>query len=93
MYRLQVLTPEEVIFDGDAIALIAPGTLGYLGILTDHAPLISSLKAGLLVITDAAAIKHFYKVEKGVVQADHNQVAVLVHSIQPTAPVDLVGGF
>lgn len=93
MYHLQVLTAEEVVFDGEVTSIIVPGKKGYLGILTDHAPLISSLQAGHLVITDAKANKHFYKIQSGVVHVDHNQVSVLVDGIHSTPPIDLMGGF
>lgn len=92
MYHLQVLTPEEIIFEDDVTALIAPGEMGYLGILTDHASLITTLKMGTLIITDQSQKKHFYKVTGGFLEVDHNQVVILVDIIFPTEPVNMGGG-
>lgn len=92
MYRLQILTPEQIFFDGQVISTLAPGDKGYLGILTDHTPLIASLRAGLFIYTDTHNVKHYYKVERGFLEVNHNEVAVLVEGIYPTQPVDILSG-
>lgn len=89
MYRLQILTPEEIFFDDDVISLIAPGSEGYLGILTNHAPLITLLKPGILIITGKSQNKNFYKISKGFLQVDHNKASLLIESIQPASPVEI----
>lgn len=92
VYFLKVVTPEEIVFEGEVNALIAPGALGYLGILTDHAPLITTLQPGILVITEAQQQKRYYQVSRGFLEVDHNEAAVLVETIETTAPVDLGHG-
>lgn len=89
MYHLHVLTPEEIIFDDQVIALIAPGEDGYLGILTDHAPLITALKEGYLVLTDKNSKKSFYKISVGFLEVIHNKASIIVEAITPTEPVDI----
>lgn len=92
MYHLKVLTPEEIIFDDEVVAIIAPGTLGYLGVLTNHAPLMTTLKTGHLIITDKDKKKHFYEISHGFLEVNHNQVFLLVDSIEKSAPVNMGGG-
>ncbi len=94
MYRLQILTPEEIIFDDDIISLIAPGEQGYLGVLTDHAPIITSLKPGILIITDINNIKSYYNVSRGFLEVNHNNASIIAESISPREPIDigLTGG-
>lgn len=92
MYHLQVLTPEEIFFDENVISLIAPGTMGYLGILKDHAPLMTTLQTGVLIITDKNSQKHFYKIFGGFLEINHNKVCLLVDAIQPTPPIDISSG-
>ena len=45
---LRVLTAEGVALEDHAASVIAPGELGYLGILRNHAPLVTTLKPGKL---------------------------------------------
>lgn len=46
--RLQVVTAERVTFDDDVDIVVAPGSVGELGILPMHAPLLTTLAPGLL---------------------------------------------
>lgn len=89
MYHLQVLTPEQVIFDDEVIALIAPGEDGYFGVLTNHAPLLASLKTGVLNITDKYNKKSYYKVSTGFLEVNHNKVSIIVETIERIDPVNI----
>lgn len=89
MYHLQVITPTEIVFNEDIIALIAPGKQGYLGVLTDHAPLLTALKAGVLIITDKNNKKSYYRISTGFLEVNHNKASILVETIEPTNPVDI----
>jgi F-type H+-transporting ATPase subunit epsilon len=46
MLRLKIISPEKVVYYGDVENVTVPGTAGSFEILTDHAPIISSLNAG-----------------------------------------------
>ncbi len=48
-FSLEILTPRHRVFSGEVISLVAPAALGYLGVLANHAPLITSLTTGKVV--------------------------------------------
>ena len=89
MYQLQILTPEAIFFDEPVVALIAPAHDGYLGVLTDHAPLIALIKPGFFILTDQNRQKHFYKVSAGFLEVVKNRATLLIDSIEPTGFVDM----
>lgn len=91
MYQLVVLTPNEIVYDDEVVALIAPGSLGYLGILTGHAPLITTLKPGIFVITSKHKEKHFYRVSGGFLEVKNSKAVLLADSIQATSAVEITG--
>lgn len=49
--QLQLITPEKILFEGEAQQVQVPGTEGEFGVLTGHAPFISTLKPGVITIT------------------------------------------
>jgi F-type H+-transporting ATPase subunit epsilon len=48
--RLDIVTAERVVYSDDVEAVIAPGVEGQLGILPHHAPLMTTLQAGELLV-------------------------------------------
>jgi F-type H+-transporting ATPase subunit epsilon len=77
-YPVEVITPEGVAYSGDAEMLVVPGAGGELGILANHAPLISLLKAGETRVTTAEGDVHRYATDDGYVQVRKNHALVLV---------------
>ena len=51
--NLVVLTPEQELFNGAITSVKVPGTKGQFEILKGHAPIVSSLVAGVVRIVDA----------------------------------------
>ena len=46
MLKLKIVSPEKIEFDGEVTQVIVPGTQGQFEILTNHAPIISTLQKG-----------------------------------------------
>ena len=46
--NVRVITPDKVVWDADTEELILPSSTGQLGILTDHAPLLTALDIGVM---------------------------------------------
>jgi len=77
-YPVELITPEGIAFSGDAERLVVPGAAGELGILANHAPLISLLKPGETRLTDAEGTVRRYATDDGFVQVRKNHAVVLV---------------
>ncbi|MBP9179001.1 MAG: F0F1 ATP synthase subunit epsilon, partial [Bacteroidia bacterium] len=43
--QVDILTPDKVLFSGEATSVKLPGSLGQFEVLNNHAPLVSSLNA------------------------------------------------
>ena len=80
-FDLKVVTPDGVAFTGKTISVVAPGTLGYLGILKNHAPLVTSLEKGNLTHKDDSGTVHTIKIEGGFLEVRNNRVLVLTDKI------------
>lgn len=75
--RLEIITPDKKLFEGEAKSLTVPGSEGSLGILNNHAPMIASLKKGIVKIMDNASHTQTFEINGGVVEVLKNNVIVL----------------
>ena len=75
--KLEIVTPDKKLYDGEAKSITVPGSEGSLGILDNHAPMIASLKKGTVKITDAASQVQKFEIKGGVVEVLKNKVIVL----------------
>jgi F-type H+-transporting ATPase subunit epsilon len=82
--RVTVISPEAAVFDGEAEALRAPAFDGDIGILANHAPMMTTLGTGVLQITTAAGVRRF-RVQGGFLQVVKNSVRVLAESVEGVA--------
>ncbi len=76
-FKLKIVTPNEVFFEGEAVSVTAPAALGYMGILKNHAPLITTLDKGKLTYKDESGEPHVFEVEGGFLEVLKNRVLVL----------------
>ena len=81
-YPVELITPDGAAYADDAQQVIAPGAAGKLGILANHAPLVSLLNAGELRIIDAGGAVHRYATSAGFLQVRENRALVLVEHAQ-----------
>src|SRR5687768_3986541 len=89
MYRLFLATPEKVIFDDLVESLIVPGMVGYFEILTNHAPIISTLQAGKLTVIDQNKRKWVLAISGGYIEMSHNQATLLADSAELASEIDV----
>lgn len=75
--KLKIVSPERVEFDGEVESVLVPGTLGNFEILTNHAPIISSLQKGTVEYTDKTGRKQV-DIIGGFVEVQKNEVSLCV---------------
>ncbi len=76
MLNLEIVTPEKRVFDETVDAVTIPTTNGEIGILPNHAPLISTLKSGILTYTNRGATERMV-ISGGFVEVSANKVSIM----------------
>lgn len=74
--KLTIVSPERILFQGDAESVTVPGTKGEFEVLNQHAPIISSLKAGKLSYQSSE--KQTINILEGFIEVANNEVSVCV---------------
>lgn len=82
-FRLEIITPSQVVYSKDVTSIVAPASEGYLGILARHAPLMTSLIEGKLKIRELNQSKpHLVYIKEGFLEVLNNKVDILVDKIE-----------
>ena len=77
---LEIVTPDEKIFEGEVVSATFPGADGSFQVLNNHAPLVSSLGKGQLVYKNTKD-EFDIKIDGGVVEVLNNRVIVLAETV------------
>ena len=77
MLKLKIVTPERVEFDGQVERVVVPGTQGQFEILTNHAPIISTLQEGVVVYDG-----NNLQILGGFVEVQKNEVSLCVEKAE-----------
>ncbi|MBC7223155.1 MAG: F0F1 ATP synthase subunit epsilon [Anaerolineae bacterium] len=84
----EVVTAERLLFSGEVDLVLAPGIEGQLGILPNHAPLITALLPGELIVRQGDE-EIVFAVGGGFLEVVHNKVTVLADSAERAEEIDV----
>ncbi|TFH16092.1 MAG: F0F1 ATP synthase subunit epsilon [Lentisphaerales bacterium] len=73
-FRLTILNPKRVVYEGDAESVFLPGDQGEFEILPLHAPIVSLLRSGNVVVD----WKRVVPIKNGMVKFDRGECVILV---------------
>jgi len=86
--RCDIVSAEEEIFHGDVVMVVATGEMGELGIAPRHAPLITRLKPGKLVLTLPDGEKIDIVVSGGILEVQPQVVSILADTAIRAKDID-----
>jgi F-type H+-transporting ATPase subunit epsilon len=75
--KLEIITPDKKLYEGEVKSAVFPGSEGSFGVLDNHAPMIATLRAGEISLTEENNNKQQFHVNGGVVEVLRNRVIVL----------------
>lgn len=79
-FNAKILTPEGAVFEGDVTGVRMPGSLGSFEIKYNHAPIVSTLKAGVVAVrTDTG--EQLFTISGGMVEMASNDLTLLAESV------------
>lgn len=79
-FNAKILTPEGAVFEGNVIGVRMPGSLGSFEIKYNHAPIVSTLKAGVVAVrTDTG--EQLFTISGGMVEMASNDLTLLAESV------------
>ena len=85
--QVDIVTPERSLFSGKVNMVTLPGSLGQMGILPGHAPLLSTLDIGEIIL-HTGNDSRFIAVSGGVVEVRPDKVTILADTAETPEDID-----
>jgi F-type H+-transporting ATPase subunit epsilon len=77
--HLVIAKVDENLFDGEAVSVTVPGSSGVMTLLTHHEPLITTLKAGTIVVHELADVEpRQFPIEGGMLEVRSDGATILL---------------
>ena len=86
--QLEIVTPERLAFSDEVDSVVLPGVLGELGVLPNHAPLVSTLGIGELRIRKGGT-EELFAIAGGFLQVRPDKVVVMAETADMAAEINL----
>ena len=77
--KLEIITPEQELFNGEVKSVKLPGSTGEFEILNNHAPIISTLNKGDIKIITSEKDSKKISINGGVIELQNNKIIVLAN--------------
>jgi F-type H+-transporting ATPase subunit epsilon len=87
--HFDLVSPERMLLSEDVDMVTLPGAEGYFGVLAGHAPVISSLRPGVIEVTGGSTPNLRLFVRGGFAEVDAKKVIVLAEEAIPMADFDI----
>ena len=85
--NVRVITPDKVVWDAKVDELILPSSTGQIGILTDHAPLLTALDIGVMRLKSDAGWTSIVLME-GFAEVEDNKITILSNGAEEGSTID-----
>jgi len=86
--HLEIVTSERTVFSGDVDMVTVPGAGGVMGVLPQHAPVLSTLRPGELRVKIGNEVQEF-AIGGGFVDIHDNRVIILADSAERADEIDI----
>ncbi len=80
--KLEIITPDKRVFEGDIKSVRVPGKKGSFQVLKDHAPIISTLDNGPVIVVDEDDNQLVFDINGGVIEVKSNKIILLADSVK-----------
>ena len=89
-FKLEVITPDRMVLsDPEIVSVVAPGSEGYLGMLANHAPLMTELKIGKIDFRRSDGASDAMAISGGFLEVFENKITVLAESAELVEEIDI----
>jgi F-type H+-transporting ATPase subunit epsilon len=86
--KLEIVSPERLLFSETVTSVTVPGSEGYFTVLGDHAPFMTTMRPGFVTVVDISNVAHVYYVRGGFADVSPEGLTILAEEAQDIAQFD-----
>lgn len=79
-FSLSIVAPDRSVVEDQAVSVIAPGVMGYFGVMAGHIPMVAALSAGIVEYVDSKNQRHHVAVGGGFAEVSGSRLTILADS-------------
>jgi len=80
--KIEIITPDKKVYEGDIKSVRVPGKKGSFQVLKDHAPIISTLEDGNVIMVEQEGAEKIFEISGGVIEVKANKIILLADSVK-----------
>lgn len=88
-FALSIVAPDRSVVEDQAVSVIAPGAMGYFGVMAGHVPMVAALKAGIVEYVDSKSQRHHVAVGGGFAEVSGERLTILADSAALATEINL----
>lgn len=86
--RCEIVSQDRLVFEGEADIVIVPGSLGEMGIMPGHAPLLSTLELGVIRVKNGD-LEDVFTVTGGFIEVQPDIVTIMADAAENVEDIDV----
>ena len=87
--QVELVSPERILWSGEADMVIARTTDGEIAFLNNHAPFVGALGIGAVTVVETGGGRNAFAVHGGFVEVSHNRVTILSDVAELVSDIDV----
>jgi len=87
-FHVEIVTPQKMVFDGEATLVAVPGVVAPFQVLVNHAPILTQLEVGTIRLEHEGGTETVYATSGGFIEHNHNRMTIIAETIEPVEQID-----
>jgi F-type H+-transporting ATPase subunit epsilon len=83
--KVKIITPKEIAYNGEAVAVTIPAEVGEMQVYPGHIPVLARIVGGVIQIENPGAAPVCFRTEEGFFRVTPDEVHLLMDSVQPVS--------
>ena len=80
--KIEIITPDKKVYEGEIKSVRVPGKKGSFQVLKDHAPIISTMEKGNVMMVEQDGSEKIFEISGGVIEVKANKIILLADSVK-----------